>query len=218
MQRAASSGIVFDRLRWGRGLMQAPLKWLAGVSRVCAIIAGWALMAISVATCIEVVGRKYFNFSFRGLDEIGGYMLAGVSAFGFAYALSTRAHMRVTLLFPYVSASVQSLLNVLAMLTLAAMAAFCAWRGIFEVLDVLTSGKRSNTPLSVPLWIPQAIWFAGMALFAAGAIFMALHSVSLLFRDRALLNRTYGPQSLEEEISTEVGHAEVRESIGTGRT
>jgi len=34
-----------------------------------------------------------------------------------------------------------------------------------------------------------------------------------LFRDRALLNRTYGPQSLEEEISMEIGHAEVRESI-----
>ena len=170
-------------------------------------------MAISVATCIEILGRKYFNFSFRGLDEIGGYMLAAVSAFGFAYALSTRSHMRVTLLFPYVPAPVQSLLNVLAMLTLAAMAAFCAWRGFFEVLDVLTSGKRSNTPLSTPLWMPQSIWFTGMALFATGAVCMALHSVSLLLRDRALLNQTYGPQSFEEEISTEIGHAEAREGI-----
>jgi TRAP-type C4-dicarboxylate transport system permease small subunit len=193
--------------------MQSPLKWFGSVARGCAIGAGWALMAISVATCIEVLGRKYFNFSFRGLDEIGGYMLAGVSAFGFAYALSMGSHMRVTLLFPYVSAFVQSLLNVLAMLTLAAMAAFCAWRGVFEVLDVLTSGKRSNTPLSVPLWMPQVFWFAGMALFAIGAVFMALHSVALLFRDRALLNRMYGPQSLEEEIFTEIGHAETREGI-----
>jgi TRAP-type C4-dicarboxylate transport system permease small subunit len=199
--------------------MQSPLAWFGSVARVCAIVAGWALMAISVATCIEVLGRKYFDFSFRGLDEIGGYMLAGVSAFGFAYALSTRSHMRVTLLFPYVSASVQSLLNVLAMLTLAAMAAFCAWRGAFEVLDVLVSGKRSNTPLSVPLWMPESIWFAGMALFAAGAILMALNSVSLLLRDPMLLNRTYGPQSLEEEIATEVGHAEAREGINrTSRT
>jgi TRAP-type C4-dicarboxylate transport system permease small subunit len=174
-------------------------------------------MAISVATCIEVVGRKYFGFSFRGIDEIGGYMLAGVSAFGFAYALSTRAHMRVTLLFPYVPASVQSLLNVLATLTLAAMAGFCAWRGIFEVLDAWMSGKRSNTPLQTPLWIPLTVWFTGMLLFAAGTIFMAWHSLSLLFRDRTLLNRLYGPQSLEEEVSTEIGHAEAREGIGGGR-
>jgi TRAP-type C4-dicarboxylate transport system permease small subunit len=193
--------------------MQAPLKWFGSIARVCAIVAGWSLMAISVAMCVEILGRKYFNFSFRGLDEIGGYMLAGVCAFGFAYTLSTRSHMRVTLLFPYVPASVQSLLNVLAMLTLAAMAAFCAWRGVFEVLDVLTSGKHSNSPLQAPLWVPQSIWLAGMVLFAVGAVFMALHSVSLLFRDRALLNRIYGPQSLEEEISMEIGHAEAREGI-----
>jgi TRAP-type C4-dicarboxylate transport system permease small subunit len=201
------------------GSMQEMIGWFGSIARACAIIAGWALMAISFATCIEILGRKYFNFSFRGLDEIGGYMLAGVSAFGFAYALSQRSHMRVTLLFPYVPAPVQSLLNVLAMLTLAAMAAFCAWRGAFEVLDVLTSGKRSNTPLQAPLWIPQTIWFAGMALFAIGAVFMALHSVSLLMRDRYLLNRLYGPQSLEEETATEIGHAEVREGVaGTSRT
>jgi TRAP-type C4-dicarboxylate transport system permease small subunit len=193
--------------------MQAPLKWFGSIARVCAIVAGWSLMAISVAMCVEILGRKYFNFSFRGLDEIGGYMLAGVCAFGFAYTLSTRSHMRVTLLFPYVPASVQSLLNVLAMLTLAAMAAFCAWRGVFEVLDVLISGKHSNSPLQAPLWVPQSIWLAGMVLFAVGAVFMALHSVSLLFRDRALLNRIYGPQSLEEEISMEIGHAEAREGI-----
>ena len=193
--------------------MQAPLRWFGSIARVGAIVAGWALMAISVAMCVEILGRKYFNFSFRGLDEIGGYMLAGVCAFGFAYTLSTRSHMRVTLLFPYVPASVQSLLNVLAMLTLAAMAAFCAWRGVFEVLDVLVSGKHSNSPLQAPLWVPQSIWLAGMVLFAVGAVFMALHSVSLLFRDRALLNRIYGPQSLEEEISMEIGHAEAREGI-----
>lgn len=127
--------------------MERSLKWLGSLTRGSAIAAGWALMVISVATCVEILGRKYFNFSFKGIDEIAGYMLAGVSAFGFAYALGTRSHMRVTLLFPYVPATVQSFLNVLAMVTLAAMAAFCAWRGGFEVLDVLTSGKRSNTPL-----------------------------------------------------------------------
>jgi TRAP-type C4-dicarboxylate transport system permease small subunit len=193
--------------------MQAPLKWFGSIARLCAIIGGWALMAISVATCIEVIGRKYFSFSFRGIDEIGGYMLAGVCAFGFAYALSTRAHMRVTLLFPYIPAWVQALLNVLAALTLAAMAAFCAWRGLFEVLDVLGSGRRANTPLQTPLWIPQSIWLAGMTLFAVGTIFMAWHALSLLFRDRAALNRLYGPQSLEEEIAIEVDNAVTREGI-----
>ena len=75
--------------------MQTVLKWFGSASRAGAIVAGWALLAISFATVFEILGRKYFNFSFRSLDEIGGYMLAGVSAFGFAYALSQAfAHAR----------------------------------------------------------------------------------------------------------------------------
>ena len=93
------------------------------------------------------------------------------------------------------------------------MAAFCAWRGIFEVQDAVLSGKRSNTPLQVPVWIPQLIWLLGMALFTVGAVLMAVHSLQLLFSNRPLLNRLYGPQSLEEEISTEVELAEAREGI-----
>jgi len=198
--------------------MQAILKWFGSASRACAIVAGWGLLAISFATVIEILGRKYFDFSFRSLDEIGGYLLAGVSAFGFAYALSKHSHMRVTLLFPYVPASVQSALNALAMVTLAAMAAFCAWRGGAEVLELVTTGKRSNTPLSVQLWIPQLVWFVGMVLFSIGAVAMAIHSLVLLFGDRTRLNRIYGPQSLEEEISTEIAHAGLADAEEARRT
>lgn len=198
--------------------MQSVLKWFGSASRACAIMAGWALLVISFATVIEILGRKYFGFSFRGLDELGGYLLAGVSAFGFAYALSKHSHMRVTLLFPYVPASVQSLLNALAMVSLAAMAAFCAFRGGAEVLELVMTGKRSNTPLSVQLWIPQSIWFAGMVLFAVGAVAMALHSLALLFRDRRRLNRIYGPLSLEEEISSEIAHAGLGDAKEASRT
>ena len=96
---AASPGRHFSagRTRGAWARCKSLLKWFGAVARVGAIVGGWALMAISIATCVEVLGRKYFSFSFRGLDEIGGYMLAGVSAFGFAYALSKRSHMRVTL-------------------------------------------------------------------------------------------------------------------------
>ena len=110
------------------------------------------------------------------------------------------------------------MLNVVAMVSLAAMAAFCAWRGGAEVLEVLTTGKRSNTPLSIQLWIPQSVWFAGMVLFAVGAVLMAVQSLVLVVRDRARLNRIYGPLSLEEEISTEIAHAVLDEGKGPSRT
>lgn len=193
--------------------MEDAIRRYSAFARLCCIIAGWALLLMAFAATIEMLSRKFLNVSFQGLDEIGGYMMAGVSAVGFAYALVTRSHMRVTLLFPYVPFWVHSILNVLAMVTLAAMAMFCAYRGYYEVAESVSTLKRSNTPLQAPLWIPQLIWFFGMVVFAVGTLLTAAHALQLAFSNTPLLNRLYGPQTLEEEISTEVSQAEQRERI-----
>src|SRR5687767_10163694 len=145
-----------------------PLTFFAPVARAVAIASGWCLMAIAVLTCIEVIGRKFFAFSFQGVDELSGYAMAVVSAAGFTYALGTRAHMRITLAFPYLPAWLCSVLNVVALITLAAMAVFCAVRGLAEVQASIGAHKgdwtdpmvwrRANTPMQTPLWMPQALW------------------------------------------------------------
>jgi len=201
-------------------MRRAPLEIFAPVTRTVAIICGWGLMAISVLTCIDILGRKFFAFSFQGVDELSGYAMAVVSAAGFAYALGTRAHMRITLLFPYIPPLARSLLNVAALITLAAMAVFCTVRGFAEVMASIGVGKgdwldpalwrRANTPLQTPLWMPQILWFGGLALFAAVSTACTVHAFGLLFRDRAQLDRLYGPQSLDEEIETEMTLAEQR--------
>jgi TRAP-type C4-dicarboxylate transport system permease small subunit len=198
-----------------------PFRLFAPTARFVAILCGWALMGVSVLTCIEIVGRKFFDFSFQGIDEVSGYAMAVVSAAGFTYALGTRAHMRITLAFPYLPPVARSVLNALAMVTLAAMAVFCAVRGFAEIRASIGFDKgdwlnpaiwrRANTPLQTPLWIPQALWFLGLALFAAATTTCAMHALGLLFRDRDRLDRIYGPQSLDEEIRTEMSLAEQRE-------
>ncbi len=187
-----------------------PVAAVAPLARLAAILSGWILMAISFLTVFEIVSRRWFDFSLRGVDEISGYVLAITSAAGFCWAFVTRSHMRITLLFPHVPPIARTLLNVLAVLTLAAMALFCAWRGWGELAANFESGKPANTPLQTPLWIPQAMWFAGLALFALATGVSAAHAVLLLFRDRGLLDRLYGPASLEEEVKTEVSQLETR--------
>jgi hypothetical protein len=41
---------------------------------------GWWLLALSVATCVEILGRKFFGFSLQGVDEIGSYTFASRSS------------------------------------------------------------------------------------------------------------------------------------------
>jgi hypothetical protein len=64
----------------------------------------------------------------------------------------------------------------------------------------------SNSPLQVPLWIPQGAWLAGLVLFAAVALLLALHAASLLLRGQTGdVNRWYGPRTVAEEIAAETG-------------
>ncbi len=104
-----------------------PVRWMQ-------ILCGWALIAICFATLYDIVARRLFNHSVQGVNEVGAYLLAIVSAFGFASALLQKAHTRVDFLFPYMPKLMVSVLNLLAMVTLALLAAVSAWYG-YTVLD-----------------------------------------------------------------------------------
>lgn len=179
-------------------------RTLERVCDVTVIACGWWLIALSVITCIEMLGRKLLGFSLQGVDEIGSYTYGIVGAFGFAYTLITRSHTRVDFLLSRFAPRPRSLLNLLAMLSLTAFALLCLWRGAHVVLDSIDLGSTAATPLATPMWIPQSIWLAGYAMFALVAAWAAIDAARLFIRgDTAALNQRFGPQTLEEEIEAE---------------
>ena len=179
-------------------------RTLTRVADWTVIACGWWLIALSVITCIEMLGRKLLGFSLQGVDEIGSYTYGIVGAFGFAYTLITRSHTRVDFLLSRFKPGSRAFLNLLAMLTLAAFALLCVWRGAHVVLESLDLGSTAATPLATPMWIPQTIWLAGYLMFALVAAWAAIDAVRLLVRgDIAQINQRFGPQTLEEEIEAE---------------
>jgi TRAP-type C4-dicarboxylate transport system permease small subunit len=173
---------------------------------VLVLAVGWWLIALSVATCVEMVSRKLFSFSLQGVDEVGGYTLAIVGAIGFSYTLVTRGHTRIDFLVSKMPLRARSVLNMLAMVTLAGMAVFAVLRGYVVLSESIEFQSHSTTPLQTPMWIPQSLWLLGWALFTVVAVYMALHAVKLLFGGRHTeLNTFYGPQTLDEEIEAEAG-------------
>jgi TRAP-type C4-dicarboxylate transport system permease small subunit len=177
---------------------------LEAVIEFFTLACGWWLLMLSVATCVEILGRKVFGFSLQGVDEIGSYTYAVVTAFGFSYALVTAGHTRVDFLLSRFPLPVRAALNALAMATLAAMAGLSAYRGWHVLADSRAMHSTAPTPLATPLWVPQSIWFAAYALFAVTALAAAAHACRLLLRrDWKELNGRYGPQTLEEEIEAE---------------
>jgi TRAP-type C4-dicarboxylate transport system permease small subunit len=185
-----------------------PEGMLFRATRAAVIVCGWWLLAMVALTCLEILGRKFFAFSFQAVDELGAYTLAITSAFGFTLTLLNRGHTRVDFMMGRLTAGARAWLNAAAMLALAALALFAAWRGIAVLTESLEFKSTATTPLQTPLWIPQSLWLAGMLLFAFAASVLAGHALSLLFSDQAKLNKLYGPMTLDEEIQHEVATLE----------
>jgi TRAP-type mannitol/chloroaromatic compound transport system permease small subunit len=182
----------------------ATSKWLRHSTDWTVLACGWWLIALSAMTCVEMLGRKLMGFSLQGIDEIGSYTYAIVGAFGFGHALISRSHTRVDFLLSRFSPAVRALLNLLAMVSLAALAVLCLWRGAHVVAESVDFGATASTPLATPMWIPQSIWLFGYVLFAIVAGWAAFDALRLFVRgNREELNKRFGPQTLEEEIEAE---------------
>jgi TRAP-type C4-dicarboxylate transport system permease small subunit len=192
-------------------------RCLAKMVDVLTILAGWWMIVLSLATCFEMVSRKFFQFSLQGIDEIGGYTLAVSSAIGFSYTLITRGHTRIDFLVSKLPVKGRAVMNTIAMLTLAIMSLFAVYRGFNVLSETIEFQSTATTPLQTPLWIPQSLWFVGWAMFAIISTYMAGHATLLLLKGQdEALNKAYGPQTLEEEIESEAGDVmkEAKAAVG----
>ncbi|MBZ8134339.1 C4-dicarboxylate ABC transporter permease [Afifella sp. IM 167] len=146
---------------------------LGQVNRMIAIVAGIALLLTVALILLEIVLRQTSVGSIGGSDEISGYVMAGVATWGFAFALSERAHVRIDLIqarLPKAGAAIFDIFALAGISAIAALVSFYAW----DVLaKTLARDSHANTPLATPLWIPQSIWFAGW-------VWLAIVSVLLL--------------------------------------
>jgi len=176
---------------------------LLPVARLAALVAGYAVLGISLMITLEVLLRNVFNVSLQGADEYGGYTLAVVAAFGFSFALLERAHTRVKILLERVGTNSQAMLNLFACWCVALMAIFFVWRGFGAMMESIEYKSLSGTPLMTPLWRPQLVWVCGLAFFAVCSTCVALHASVLMLRDRARLNAFYGCKSLDDIIEEE---------------
>ena len=160
---------------------------------------------------VDVTARKVFSVSIGGSDELSGYCLAMGAAWSFSFALLHRANIRVDALYKYFPPTLKSVFDIVALVALSAFMAVVSYYA-FEVLAAsVRFGSRANTPLQTPLWIPQGIWFAGLAFFLV-TLFLVTLKAMLLFADRRLaeLDRLAGLPSAKEEVEEELASVKAR--------
>jgi TRAP-type C4-dicarboxylate transport system permease small subunit len=172
---------------------------------------GLIFVALSLVVAVETVIRKVFNVSLQGADELGGYALAFGATIAFSLALLGRAHIRVDVFHDRLPAVVQTALNWLSIVTLAAFALLMAWLARYVLTDSLEYGSVAQTPWATPLVYPQAAWLFGLVMFALVAIVSALRATWLLLRGQVqAMNHDYGPRTTKEEVAEELEDLQTR--------
>ncbi len=174
------------------------------LARWAAIACGYGVLVLSIAISIEIIGRKLFAFSFQGVDDLGGYVLAITAAIGASYTTAMRGHTRIDVFLVRMPQSWQRVLNTLAMIAIAVFACYAAWRGSAVLAESIEFQSVATNPLQTPLWQPQSAWLAGLGLFALISVAYAVHAVMLAVRRGNEVNRFYGPHTAQEELEAEL--------------
>ncbi|MDF3072623.1 MAG: TRAP-type transport system, small permease component [Alphaproteobacteria bacterium] len=144
------------------------------ISRYAAWAAGYAVLACAVLIGIEIVLRKLFSFSLQGTDEISGYVLVVTFAWTAAWALFRDAHIRIDVVSSRLPAGPRRIFDLLALASLVGVAILLAWQAVGVLGESLRLGSVSNTPLRVPLWLPQGLWLIGLIGFALAATILLI--------------------------------------------
>lgn len=133
--------------------------WLEkGCMALCAL----AIVVMGIVVITEIITRNVFGFSFEVSEELGGYIIAGVSFLSLPVCQVYRSYHHVqfvqTRLSPRLQAATHLLFDVLSLL-------FCLivlWQLTRFVIDSYRSGDQAPTLLGTPLWIPQAVMPIGI--------------------------------------------------------
>ena len=178
------------------------------VSRLAVWIGGGLLIFAAVLTTVEVILRKFANFSFGGADEIAGYIFAISTSFAFAFATLHRAHVRIDALYLRLPRPVRMFLDVVGFLLLGGFLLLMAERAYNVWWNSFENSSVSITPLVTPLALPQGFWFAGMVFFFVVFALMLLRILTAAFgRDWNRIAELVGPRGIEEEVEEEREHA-----------
>jgi TRAP-type C4-dicarboxylate transport system permease small subunit len=176
-----------------------------------AVWAGGALLlAAAFTVSVDVIARKLFAVSLGGADELSGYAFAIGSAWAFSFALLRRANVRVDALYQHLPPKLCAVLDILAIAALGVFALFLARYGWDVMATSWSLASRSNSALKVPLWIPQALWVAGLGLFLVTLALTVARALKALVRGEwAWIHAALGARSVVEEAEDEAAYARV---------
>lgn len=139
---------------------------MSAVSRLGGRVSAAILVAMVAHIILEIVLRGFFRTSTFVLDEYVGYGVAAMTFLSLAYAFEEGSLIRVNLVLVRLRGRLRRIVECFCVVATLGVTVFVAtffWRSVKRNWD---RGAVSESMAETPLWIPEALVFAGLALFA----------------------------------------------------
>lgn len=128
----------------------------------CMVLCEIGIAAIALIVITELVTRNVFGFSFEASEELGGYIIVGISFLSLPVCQVYRAYHHVQFLQNRLSPRMRALSHLIFDVLSLIFAVVLVWQLGRFTLQSYRSEDQSPTLLATPLWIPQAIMPIGM--------------------------------------------------------
>ncbi len=173
----------------------------------------WTAGALTIASVLliayDVTVRRLFGITMGGSDELSGYAFAISTSWALAFTVLERANVRVDVIYQHLPVRLAAVLDWLALVALGVFSVYLthyAWQ-VAETSWVRNAA--ANTPLATPLWIPQALWVAGLAWFSIVlALLLVRASTALVSGDINTVQAVCGLRSAQDEAEEEAAAGE----------
>ena len=166
------------------------LKVIALVSstlnRVAAAAAATLLTLMVTLILVEIVLRFFSRSTFMA-DALVGHGVAAITFLALGWALEQGTMIRISVVTQRLRPGARFVLGVLSILAaevLVVWLMFFEWRAITRLW---IRGTTSEHHLPIPLWIPEAFFFVGLALLAIQLVVMFFKLIVLGQQDEATL-------------------------------
>jgi TRAP-type C4-dicarboxylate transport system permease small subunit len=141
-----------DRFHPAPGLLEKLCMW------ICEI----AIVAMGAVVILEIVTRNLLGFSFEMSEEIGGYIIVGITFLSLPVCQVYRSYHHVQFIQTRLSPRLQALSHLVFDLLSLLFCAVLLWQLTRFVATSYRSEDVAPTLLATPLWIPQALMPIGM--------------------------------------------------------
>ena len=128
----------------------------------CMVICEIGIVAIALIVITEVITRNLFGFSWEASEELGGYIIVGITFLSLPVCQVYRAYHHVQFLQNRLSPRMRALSHLVFDLLSLVFCVVLIWQLSRFVTQSHRSGDQAPTLLSTPLWIPEAVMPIGM--------------------------------------------------------